>query len=106
MTKSSTIVSARDRRVEIPADRVDRAVGPEQRPQAALAALQEGLVLPVEAVDVAARLRVGQDEPTADRADAGILEPADELPGRRRVDVRVGVGEQDDLALQLWRRPS
>ena len=85
MTKSSMMVSGRDRDVEFPADGVDRPVGSQQGSEPALTALQEGLVLPVEAVGIAARYE-GRSGPAAPRRPhAGVPEPAHE-PARPLAD--------------------
>ena len=56
---------------------IDAAVRPEQRVQTSVHLFQERLVSPVQAVDVLACRRIGEDEPTDDNAYGRVAEPWD-----------------------------
>ena len=100
MTKSSMSVPGRTSGNSVLADGVDRAVRPRAAPEPALALLQERLVLPVEAVDVPAGPRVGQDEPAAHHAHVRVGEPGRQPPGGVRGHERVRVRQDHHLAAQ------
>ena len=51
-----------------------------------------------------ARPRVRQDQPAADHPNPGVPEPADQLAERAGVDPGVGIGQENEFAVQLGER--